>query len=584
MASNDNTSASMQADGGQQQQAANAATSPVIAVLPTGPVTGQQAVDVTEAHHQEITDLRLQNQQLQQQQQQMQQQLQQLLQQQQSAPPANIAAAQQHPAAALAQPALRTKELKLPDPKEYRGSRDRMPIRDWLRDVEELFAMANVSTAVASTITYAAHYLRDDAKTWYKLQESSVHTWNDFRELLIQRYRDPREVEKARQRLAAVRQIGSVEQYTIAFDRATMELADVTSATPNNEELIFMYHEGLKPQIRTALAARDTITNLKQMQTVALQIDAALYSSRGSSMPVNMQSNRPQQHQSRNNGNRFNNNRSNSSFNQRSNNYGRRDFSRYPPRYPPSFGSSSSSHNSQSDSRGYAPMDTSNVIREQKRSSAPHAGNHTNDRKQSSNVCYNCGKSGHFARECRSSKSYTSQQRNNVIIQEESSATDDTVLIIQELNSAVTSKSSKRLITFTGMVDDHPAYVLIDSGATTNYLSESFVKQHGIYTEPIADTTHAVIADGTALSVTQAAPNLAVRIQEYADTISANVMALDRYDLILSMAWLDSYCPSVDYRAKTVTFEHDGKVITLKPPPADTDVHTTAHITESNNG
>src|SRR6202171_6513828 len=384
MASNDNTSASMQADGGQQQQAANAATSPVIAVLPTGPVTGQQAVDVTEAHHQEITDLRQQNQQLQQQQQQMQQQLQQLLQQQQSAPPANIATAQQHPAAAPVQPTLRTKELKLPEPKEYRGSGDRMPIRDWLRDVEELFAMANVSTAVTSTITYAAHYLLDDAKTWYKLQESSVCTWNDFRELLIQRYRDPREVQKARQRLAAIRQISTVEQYTIAFDRATMELADVTSATPNNEELVFMYHEGLKPQIRTALAARDTITNLKQMQTVALQIDAALYSSRGSSMPVNVQSNRPQQHQSRNNGNRFNNNRSNSSHNQRGNNNSRRDFSRYPPRYPPSFGSSSSSHNSQSDSRGYAPMDTSNVIREQKRSSAPHAGNHTDDRKQRS--------------------------------------------------------------------------------------------------------------------------------------------------------------------------------------------------------
>src|ERR1700693_6045536 len=60
-------------------------------------------------------------------------------------------------------------------------------------------------------------------------------------------------------------------------------------------------------------------------------------------------------------------------------------------------------------------------------------------------------------------------------------------------------------------------------------------------------------------------------------------MSLDRYDLILSMAWLDSYCPSVDYRAKTVTFEHDGKAITLKPPPADTDVHTIAHTTESNN-
>src|SRR6202162_6712236 len=96
----DNTSAPMHADGGQQQQPAAdaAATSPVIAMLPTGPVTGQQAVDVTEAHHQELADLRRQNQQIQQQQQQMQQQLQQLLQQQPLAAAANIAAAQPHPA------------------------------------------------------------------------------------------------------------------------------------------------------------------------------------------------------------------------------------------------------------------------------------------------------------------------------------------------------------------------------------------------------------------------------------------------------------------------------------------------------
>src|SRR6202035_3216050 len=152
--------------------------------------------------------------------------------------------------------------------------------------------------------------------------ERTIQSWNDFRDLLIKRYRDPREVDKARQRLVAVKQIGSVEQYTIAFDRATMELADVTSATPNNEELVFYYREGLKPQVRTFLAARGTITDLKQLQDVALQIDAAMFS-RGSSMSINMQSNRPQQHHSRTNGNRFNNSRSNSSHNQRGNNNGR---------------------------------------------------------------------------------------------------------------------------------------------------------------------------------------------------------------------------------------------------------------------
>src|ERR1700738_4347357 len=47
------------------------------------------------------------------------------------------------------------------------------------------------------------------------------------------------------------------------------------------------------------------------------------------------------------------------------------------------------------------------------------------------------------------------------------------------------------------------------------------------------------------------------------------------------MAWLDAYCPSVDYRAKTVSFEHNSKAITLKPIPADTDTQMTAQVNES---
>jgi Retroviral aspartyl protease len=141
------------------------------------------------------------------------------------------------------------------------------------------------------------------------------------------------------------------------------------------------------------------------------------------------------------------------------------------------------------------------------------------------------------------------------------------VLIIHELNSTGAHKPSKQLITFTGMVDDHPAYVLIDSGATTNYISESFVNKHKVYTEPLAKPTQAVIADGRPLNVIRTAPHLPIHIQEYADEIDANVLALDRYDLVLSMAWLDAYCPSVDYRAKTVSFEHNSKAITLNHSP-----------------
>jgi len=212
MSDSNSSSASMQADGGQppQQQATNVnAATAIIGALPTGqPVTGQQAIDAAAVHDRELADLRQQNLQLQQSQQQMQQQLQQLLLNQQQPAAANIAVAQQHPAAApAASPQLKR---RAPELMVYRGSRDRTPIRDWLRDTEEVFEMTGTPLNLLSTIHEAGHYLKDDAKTWYNQQKASIHTWDDFRNVLIERYRDPHEVMKARNKLASVKQTGSV--------------------------------------------------------------------------------------------------------------------------------------------------------------------------------------------------------------------------------------------------------------------------------------------------------------------------------------------------------------------------------------
>src|ERR1700675_2547104 len=116
-----------------------------------------------------------------------------------------------------------------------------------------------------------------------------------------------------------------------------------------------------------------------------------------------------------------------------------------------------------------------------------------------------------------------------------------------------------------GLINNQPAYILIDSGASNNYISESFVRKHKLYTEPLAEPTEAILANGLSLSVTRMAPSIPIHIQEYVDEIDANVLTLDKYDMVLSMAWLNTYGPTVDYRAKSLSFKHDGKTITLKP-------------------
>jgi len=135
----------------------------------------------------------------------------------------------------------------------------------------------------------------------------------DITNQLIKRYKDPREVDKARTRLLTTKQVGSVDSYTTTFDRATLELTEVAGQAPRDEELLFYYREGLKSPIKTFLAARGAISNLRELQEVAMEIDAAMNSNR---ININTSGNttyKPPQHKSSHFGHSSNTNYNNNS-------------------------------------------------------------------------------------------------------------------------------------------------------------------------------------------------------------------------------------------------------------------------------
>src|ERR1700737_795057 len=99
-----------------------------------------------------------------------------------------------------------------------------------------------------------------------------------------------------RTRLLTTKQVGSVDSYTTTFDRATLELTEVAGQAPRDEELLFYYREGLKSPIKTFLAARGAITNLRELQEVAMEIDAAMNNNRINTNTSSSTSYRPPQH------------------------------------------------------------------------------------------------------------------------------------------------------------------------------------------------------------------------------------------------------------------------------------------------
>src|ERR1700686_4138563 len=104
-------------------------------------------------------------------------------------------------AATSSSPAVPAVEkLKIPEPERYRGSQDRVPVREWVDSIKERFDIGNVSLDTTYAVTYAGAYLINEAKIWFRMyQNDTTTTWHTFKECeaaIIDRFRDRREEEK----------------------------------------------------------------------------------------------------------------------------------------------------------------------------------------------------------------------------------------------------------------------------------------------------------------------------------------------------------------------------------------------------
>jgi len=114
--------------------------------------------------------------------------------------------------------------------------------------------------------------------------------------------------------------------------------------------------------------------------------------------------------------------------------------------------------------------------------------------------------------------------------------------------------TTRRLITLHGNVAGHRALVLVDSGATGNFVSSSFVTQHRLVTVPLSKEDTVVFADGSKQTASALVSSVPISIATYADRLDLASIPLSGYDIILGMTWLEQYNPNVDWRQKMISF------------------------------
>jgi transposase InsO family protein len=124
----------------------------------------------------------------------------------------------------------------------------------------------------------------------------------------------------------------------------------------------------------------------------------------------------------------------------------------------------------------------------------------------------------------------------------------------------------RKLIHLEGTVCDQPARCLIDSGSSGNFISTAFVDRYGLDVATSPAFEHSVtLADGSSQKTQGAVSGAPICLSTYRDSLDLYCLPLGGFDVILGLPWLEALNPHIDWRERTLSFQHEQQEHVLTP-------------------
>ena len=118
------------------------------------------------------------------------------------------------------------------------------------------------------------------------------------------------------------------------------------------------------------------------------------------------------------------------------------------------------------------------------------------------------------------------------------------------------------VLELAGRVNKKKIKVLIDSGATGNFISDKVVTTLRLKIVPESEFEQLTLADGSVIKVVGYV-QLCLLCGDYQRIIMARVFPNLHKEIILGMPWLLQENPTIDWTSGIVTIQEDGRILTL---------------------
>jgi len=98
---------------------------------------------------------------------------------------------------------------------------------------------------------------------------------------------------------------------------------------------------------------------------------------------------------------------------------------------------------------------------------------------------------------------------------------------------------------------------LVDSGATSSFIDQTFVVQHNIPVIKKSTPVPVEVIDGRTIAsgaITHETTPLELCIGKHTEKIVLNIISTPHHPIILGLPWLEAHNPIIDWRSRTLTF------------------------------